>query len=140
MVLPVGQVDEWLPVGVLEHRHPVAEAFRRVGGRRPDRLAELDQRRALVLRCLGEVVVDSFHQRCQVRLSWQKCTAAGLSRRSLSSDRPKVDASSIMPARGASPSNMLTVQQASPDRKSTRLNSSHQIISYAVFCLKKKKH
>src|SRR5258708_29464127 len=28
---------------------------------------------------------------------------------------------------------------ASLDRKSTRLNSSHQIISYAVFCLKKKK-
>src|SRR5438552_13997945 len=28
---------------------------------------------------------------------------------------------------------------ASADRKSTRLNSSHQIISYAVFCLKKKK-
>src|SRR5258708_9491722 len=27
----------------------------------------------------------------------------------------------------------------SSDRKSTRLNSSHQIISYAVFCLKKKK-
>src|SRR5258708_9039425 len=26
----------------------------------------------------------------------------------------------------------------SGDRKSTRLNSSHQIISYAVFCLKKK--
>src|SRR5258708_22244960 len=28
---------------------------------------------------------------------------------------------------------------AQADRKSTRLNSSHQIISYAVFCLKKKK-
>src|SRR6266581_5118662 len=27
-----------------------------------------------------------------------------------------------------------------PDRKSTRLNSSHPSISYAVFCLKKKKH
>src|SRR5689334_24816774 len=27
----------------------------------------------------------------------------------------------------------------SPDRKSTRLNSSHSSISYAVFCLKKKK-
>src|SRR5258708_19638797 len=26
------------------------------------------------------------------------------------------------------------------DRKSTRLNSSHKIISYAVFCLKQKKH
>src|SRR5438552_18825121 len=31
------------------------------------------------------------------------------------------------------------LQRAQPDRKSTRLNSSHQIISYAVFCLKKKK-
>src|SRR5207244_7043034 len=29
--------------------------------------------------------------------------------------------------------------RASRDRKSTRLNSSHQIISYAVFCLKKKR-
>src|SRR5437588_8230441 len=28
---------------------------------------------------------------------------------------------------------------ASADRKSTRLNSSHTVISYAVFCLKKKK-
>src|SRR3989442_5297331 len=30
--------------------------------------------------------------------------------------------------------------QVRPDRKSTRLNSSHVRISYAVFCLKKKKH
>src|SRR5258708_37996220 len=30
--------------------------------------------------------------------------------------------------------------QSKLDRKSTRLNSSHQIISYAVFCLKKKKN
>src|SRR2546429_5155183 len=29
---------------------------------------------------------------------------------------------------------------AEEDRKSTRLNSSHGYISYAVFCLKKKKH
>src|SRR5256885_7915317 len=29
---------------------------------------------------------------------------------------------------------------AREDRKSTRLNSSHLVISYAVFCLKKKKH
>src|SRR5438034_5346980 len=28
--------------------------------------------------------------------------------------------------------------QQRPDRKSTRLNSSHTVISYAVFCLKKK--
>src|SRR5258708_25129262 len=31
------------------------------------------------------------------------------------------------------------VEPGRADRKSTRLNSSHQIISYAVFCLKKKK-
>src|SRR5258708_28270082 len=30
-------------------------------------------------------------------------------------------------------------EEVQVDRKSTRLNSSHQIISYAVFCLKKKK-
>src|SRR2546429_5935921 len=30
-------------------------------------------------------------------------------------------------------------QRCGPDRKSTRLNSSHGYISYAVFCLKKKK-
>src|SRR5258708_23223158 len=33
----------------------------------------------------------------------------------------------------------LAAIATNPDRKSTRLNSSHQIISYAVFCLKKKK-
>src|SRR5258708_12416728 len=33
----------------------------------------------------------------------------------------------------------VTDHHAILDRKSTRLNSSHQIISYAVFCLKKKK-
>src|SRR5436190_18607146 len=30
-------------------------------------------------------------------------------------------------------------EQHAEDRKSTRLNSSHTVISYAVFCLKKKK-
>src|SRR2546430_9947765 len=40
------------------------------------------------------------------------------------------------------PSNVatsVTSSAASKDRKSTRLNSSHSQISYAVFCLKKKK-
>src|SRR5256885_4379771 len=37
---------------------------------------------------------------------------------------------------------LLLVAKATPaaDRKSTRLNSSHLVISYAVFCLKKKNH
>src|SRR5438034_11669585 len=33
----------------------------------------------------------------------------------------------------------VTVEHPTEDRKSTRLNSSHTVISYAVFCLKKKK-
>src|SRR5256885_13117120 len=33
----------------------------------------------------------------------------------------------------------LVVHEHAIDRKSTRLNSSHLVISYAVFCLKKKK-
>src|SRR5207253_11099549 len=33
----------------------------------------------------------------------------------------------------------LAVERRAPDRKSTRLNSSHVANSYAVFCLKKKK-
>src|SRR5438132_10112624 len=37
------------------------------------------------------------------------------------------------PPRGGGPQDQRT------DRKSTRLNSSHTVISYAVFCLKKKK-
>src|SRR5436305_1627297 len=45
-------------------------------------------------------------------------------------------------ATGLNLSNGLTVGEVEPggeDRKSTRLNSSHVRISYAVFCLKKKK-
>src|SRR2546430_8337480 len=41
------------------------------------------------------------------------------------------------PAKFAGPGELRMLDQ--PDRKSTRLNSSHSQISYAVFCLKKKK-
>src|SRR5215467_14672749 len=47
--------------------------------------------------------------------------------------------------RGKSPSGQqarstnTAAQPTATDRKSTRLNSSHLVISYAVFCLKKKK-
>src|SRR5256886_7150255 len=38
------------------------------------------------------------------------------------------------------PSSIEIDETVGPDRKSTRLNSSHSQISYAVFCLKKKKY
>src|SRR5258708_20746590 len=40
---------------------------------------------------------------------------------------------------GVTPLYDIAAPRSLEDRKSTRLNSSHQIISYAVFCLKKKK-
>src|SRR3989454_2158847 len=40
---------------------------------------------------------------------------------------------------GTRPSARCGASRREADRKSTRLNSSHLVISYAVFCLKKKK-
>src|SRR3712207_8182960 len=45
----------------------------------------------------------------------------------------------VSPTAGPALAGDLIVWGASKDRKSTRLNSSHANISYAVFCLKKKK-
>src|SRR5258708_27148435 len=44
-----------------------------------------------------------------------------------------------LPDQRRPPRRQMSEVVGNEDRKSTRLNSSHQIISYAVFCLKKKK-
>src|SRR6266446_8924174 len=46
----------------------------------------------------------------------------------------------LRPANGARAAAMPDCAAPRRDRKSTRLNSSHLVISYAVFCLKKKKY
>src|SRR5256885_11233018 len=60
-----------------------------------------------------------------------------------------VERNNIRPFFGSSGSTLVTEYQkvafsvefaGVADRKSTRLNSSHLVISYAVFCLKKKKN
>src|SRR6476660_3525463 len=54
--------------------------------------------------------------------------------------RPRAGAArSCRCSRGACSPRRRPAPTRGRDRKSTRLNSSHQIISYAVFCLKKKK-
>src|SRR2546430_6690419 len=45
-----------------------------------------------------------------------------------------------LPGRGAGRFCLVSRKRRRGDRKSTRLNSSHSQISYAVFCLKKKKN
>src|SRR5690625_1546031 len=52
--------------------------------------------------------------------------------RRLAMETARTQTSDVCQATNASDSSL--------DRKSTRLNSSHVAISYAVFCLKKKKH
>src|SRR5258708_17803834 len=67
-------------------------------------------------------------------------------------DEDSTSSFEVVEAKGTSPNILATCRSDSRqgnergsreftirDRKSTRLNSSHQIISYAVFCLKKKK-
>src|SRR3712207_7127839 len=46
----------------------------------------------------------------------------------------------VVDAEAAAHVDVCDVDAHTPDRKSTRLNSSHANISYAVFCLKKKKN
>src|SRR2546430_9930152 len=58
----------------------------------------------------------------------------------LAHDRLPVGASELLePLERRSSSPRTRDRRSSGDRKSTRLNSSHSQISYAVFCLKKKK-
>src|SRR5438552_14648360 len=71
-----------------------------------------------------EIYTLSLHDALPIWCRWSAvATAWGLAR-----ERP-----------GPPVSRSHSAKTAPEDRKSTRLNSSHQIISYAVFCLKKKK-
>ena len=70
------------------------------------------------------------HSESLIQAAQQECEQRDEQIQSLNHTVQQVDQSMII-------FGMLVVA-AHSDRKSTRLNSSHQIISYAVFCLKKK--
>src|SRR2546422_6935352 len=65
------------------------------------------------------------------------------SRAAVGRDRPRHGGSEacwcVARGGGRQPSGAPAARRVDRDRKSTRLNSSHGYISYAVFCLKKKK-
>src|SRR2546422_3036369 len=85
----------------------------------------------LVHASIPAVLVDA-QKRPYVAPADQSCTALAAEVRALDEVLgPDLDAP-------ASASNPGLIERGS-DRKSTRLNSSHGYISYAVFCLKKKK-
>src|SRR5256885_12756460 len=84
-----------------------------------------------------EIYTLSLHDALPICISPTSRSAAG------KMVRQAARSSADMPFASASHC-ALTVAGRSPrrgsDRKSTRLNSSHLVISYAVFCLKKKKN
>src|SRR5436190_11963224 len=71
------------------------------------------------------------------RIGWHEIVVAGRGGADVAGDAvPLVDTSDELRHYPVNPSKAPLV---AGDRKSTRLNSSHTVISYAVFCLKKKK-
>src|SRR2546422_8450314 len=76
------------------------------------------------------------HTRCSRDWSSDVCSSDLKAKRA-----PRVRRLLVKPSlpRNGSWTRARTLARSWPDRKSTRLNSSHGYISYAVFCLKKKK-
>src|SRR5256885_11831366 len=75
----------------------------------------------------------------------ERPTKYRVDRRRVVSERPQSVRERLVRARVVSRVDEPLAQRLGPlqrgrDRKSTRLNSSHLVISYAVFCLKKQKH
>src|SRR5256885_15633991 len=81
-----------------------------------------------------------------ILLDWMLPGASGLSlaRKWRADSRTKAVPILMLTARGDEPDKVAGLDAGAddyitkPDRKSTRLNSSHLVTSYAVFCLKKK--
>src|SRR5690554_7708339 len=88
-----------------------------------------------------ELYTLSLHDALPISSSWPAATVSP-------SDKPKRSAPSRAPSPSSRPpaTDAAAGRQPPPrrwpdgDRKSTRLNSSHVRISYAVFCLKKKRN
>src|SRR3712207_8974773 len=78
------------------------------------------------------------HQRCWYALAC--CVPHHKSQPTLREEVEVVEVSPHFPSRSVEWRDLPAFQFGHLDRKSTRLNSSHANISYAVFCLKKKKN
>ena len=72
--------------------------------------------------------------------STQLGPSMGMEATSLSRSLNKLEEAGVIERRPDPEDKRKAVIHLTPDRKSTRLNSSHLVNPYAVFCLKKKKH
>src|SRR5947208_9941838 len=89
---------------------------------------------------LGMYAEDGFYSRpglVLVSLAIVVCASTMWGQKARAAAPPPRLADAALAAALVVEARLLVVSaHAPPDRKSTRLNSSHQIISYAVFCLK----
>src|SRR5438876_10007965 len=116
---PASKSFVWMRTGISASR------YRR---EKSDLVARIHPRRRL-----GHFLVDGNPQHLSLGERRLPCSAAGHEQRAQPRDRGR---------RGRDCTVFPGIDQliaTSTDRKSTRLNSSHPSISYAVFCLKKKK-
>src|SRR2546422_5675569 len=104
---------------VMDH----AETFRQLLGENLDQLA-FEERQAVVQCLISKVVITGEEVDIYYVLPF--------------GEAPQGSPSATHSPEGA-PGQFYRLRLAERDRKSTRLNSSHGYISYAVFCLKKKK-
>src|SRR5256885_8882931 len=81
------------------------------------------------------VVVD---ENTLADINFEGHTLSAINVRGRDADWPMIEGGHIHPGRSFSHLEDAANSHVAVDRKSTRLNSSHLVISYAVFCLKKK--
>src|SRR2546426_3762494 len=83
-----------------------------------------------------EIYTLSLHDALPI---WSAASCWGYNGDGELGDGTTTDRSSPVQVAGGVSFAAVSAASAHTDRKSTRLNSSHLVISYAVFCLKKKK-
>src|SRR5688572_30922930 len=77
-------------------------------------------------------------QTCALPISRVPTARVGLREEDRAADFSAIGSAGFLPPSAGSLDILLATRSLLVDRKSTRLNSSHSQISYAVFCLKKK--
>src|SRR5207248_11194996 len=102
------------------------------------RIAHYDPATALPTLSLHRALPISLAAAIQALVDAGAIRAKSSARDASTRGRKPTDAYVVHPDLLRAPQNTRNTQNGPADRKSTRLNSSHRTISYAVFCLKKK--
>src|SRR2546426_2557459 len=108
------------------------------------RATVMENRRAVILPRNASSATAAMTARATALLSAPHAICASVARAAAARAPARATATDpntpVTPSSAMAPATTTHGTSAFADRKSTRLNSSHLVISYAVFCLKKKKN